>query len=349
MKKLSILLLILISLITLASCKEKELPEGMQLVNGGDNIGYYFYAPEEWTVANLGKISSAYASNVDASSVSYIETDSPLGTVDEYFKESLKEFPEAPVIVSENQPTTFGNADGAIMYVYDHQYEDHTFRTMQIFTSFEGRFGIFTFTSPNEHKSASDKSVTQYDFYQEKRQSIIDNFKYVSKNGTENDKPIYEKDADGYNLVSDASVSKFSLYLPDEFNVEFSSGMVSASLEDGSNITMSRAVSTNVSVGDYFKNRIDELSKIVTDIKIIEFTDENGEVKTINGNVKFGNAKSAASQEYTFVYNEQTYHVYQICSVHNFNGFVFTYTATEENYAKHLDIIQKICEKAILK
>ena len=28
-----------------------------------------------------------------------------------------------------------------------------------------------------------------------------------------------------------------------------------------------------------------------------------------------------------------------------FNGFVFTYTATEENYAKHIDTIMKIAEK----
>ncbi len=350
MKKFLALFLILASLFTTVSCSDKGVPDGMQLVRGGDRVGYYFYAPEEWTVANLGEIASAYASNVDSSSVSYVEVAYPDCTVAEYFKNSLDEFPTPPKMVYENQPTSFGNAENAIMYVYDHIYSEHTFRTMQIFVSFEGRFGIFTFTSPLEHKSAEDESVTQYDFYEEKRQSIIDNFKFVTKSGeSAGNKSEYETDAEGYRLVSDASVSKFSLYLPEDFTVDYSSGITSATLSDGSNITMSKATNTGVDVGTYFETRLDELSKIVSDIAPVEFEDENGEIKTVNGNAKFGNASSAASQEYTFVYNGTTYHVYQVCAVTTFNGFVFTYTATEENYYKHLDTVLKVAEKVELK
>ncbi len=358
MKKFAVLLILLISIIAIVSCKNDDMPEGMQLVKGGEDIGYYFYVPEEWTVANVGDIAGAYASNIDKTSATYIEIEPPAGTVEEYFNESLKEFPNAPEILVANQSTPFGTSDSAkaIMYIYNHTHDGKGYRTMQIFVSFEGRFGIFTFTAAtkDDSKEESIDNTDKYALYSDngKRQSIIDNFKFVSKNATsDNSSQIYEKDEDGYNLVSDKSTSKFSLYLPDDFNVNFASGMVSASLSDGSNITMSRAreMGDRISVSDYFENRLKDLSGIVSDTKVVEFTDENGEVKTINGKAKFGDANNAASMEYTFVYNGETYHVYQVCAITYFNGYVFTYTAKEENYQKHIDVINKICEKAELK
>ncbi len=354
MKKIYALLILIITVTALAACKSSDAPDGMQTVMGGDNIGYYFYAPEEWTVANLGEIATTYASSVDKTSATYIETEPPIGTVQEYFTESLKEFPNAPSIIVYGETTTFGNSDEAIEYVYDYIYDGKTYRTKQIFVSFEGRFGIFTFTAVridgSEEESVSD--TDKYEFYKEKLQLIIDNFKFVSKTDSGNtDSHEYEKDADGYNLVSDAKISKFSLYLPESFKVNFSSGMVSASLEDGSNITMSRAVNTSYgeTVGDYFEDRIKELEKIVSNFKAIEFSDEDGEIKTIKEDAVFGNAIRAASMEYTFVYNNEAYHVYQVCAITNSNAFVFTYTAKEDNYQKHLEIINKVCEKAELK
>ena len=135
MKKLIALILLLSTLLTLAGCKKKDdgIPEGMQLVRGGEKYGYYMYAPEEWTVANYGDVSSAYASNVDTSSISYVEVPMPSGTPDEYFDDSLKEFPAAPKVVTRGAKVTFGNAEEARKYIFEHEYAEHKFRTMQIF------------------------------------------------------------------------------------------------------------------------------------------------------------------------------------------------------------------------
>ena len=71
----------LISLITilfalvfsLAGCSGSDTRDGMQLVAGGESLGYYFYAPEEWTPSSVGEIKAAYISRVDPTSVSFAE------------------------------------------------------------------------------------------------------------------------------------------------------------------------------------------------------------------------------------------------------------------------------------
>ena len=334
MKKLLALALLLSTLLTLVGCGKEDdgIPDGMQLVRGGEKYGYYMYAPEEWTVANYGEVSSAYASNVDTSSISYVEVPMPSGTLDEYFDESLKEFPTPPTVVTRGGEVRLGNAEESRKYIFEHEYTEHKFRTMQIFAKYGDRFGIFTFNAVLENISSDD--ATQYDFYAEKIDEVIKNFKYVTKVG-DKETAEYPKDKDGYMLVSDKSVVKYTLYLPEEFEVKHESGMTVASLPDGSNVTLSRAVNNGVAVGEYWEIRKKELEAVASEITEI----------SVNQVTSLGNARSAASYEYTFVYNNTKYHVYQVCGVMLFNGFVFTYTATEENYAKHIDTIMKIAEK----
>lgn len=315
----------------LFACSDSDLPEGMQLVKGGEDVGYYFYAPEEWTLSNYGQISAAYASNVDSSSISFTYIGEPEGTIDEYFTKSLDEFPVRPNVTVSGEETTFGNADKAVKYVFEHEYTEHKFRTMQIFVSYEDRFGIFTYNSMLENVSSSEE--LQYDFYKEKIQSVIDNFLFVKMSGTQDtDAPEL---IDGYKLISDPSIAKFSFYVPEAMKVDEASGIVTASFADGSNLSLSRATATGVVVSEYWETRKAELSGIVTDLQEIE----------VNKEASLGNSKRAFSYEYTFVYNNTKYHVYQVLAVTTFDGFVYTYTATESNYSTHLDDVKAIAGK----
>lgn len=334
MKRITALILLLATLISLTACgKDGDAPEGMQLVRGGESVGYNFYVPEEWVVANHGDISAAYVSTVDKTSASYVECTPPEGTVDEYFKASLSEYQTAPTLIEENKAVTFGNADEARMYVFDHENRDYKFRTMQIFAKYGERFGIFTFTSFRENMSSGEK--TQYEYYQEKRQAIIENFKYVEKSGTASEPTDYETDADGYRLISDKSLAKFSLYVPEEFTVKSSSGIVEAYLPDGSNINMTTAGNTGVVVSDYWKGRKAELEKLFGEVTVI-----GEDMKT-----SLGETDRAFAYEYKFFYNGEEYHVYQVLAITTFNGYVFTYTAKEESYSSHLDTVKKIMDK----
>jgi hypothetical protein len=256
-------------------------------------------------------------------------------SVSEYFAESLAEFSTPPTVLNEGgTETTFGNADNAVEYVYEYEYSGHKFRTRQILVSYGERFGIFTFTAALEN--ISDPEKTQYDFYKDKLDSVIKNFKFTEKKG-EPAAPEYEV-KDGYKLVSDKATSRFSLFVPEDYEVEYSSGIVSAKTADGSNINMTRAMSTGVTITDYWKLRREELSAIVGDVTVVSELAE----------CTFGNAKSAAAVEYTYEYNGTVYRVYQVFSVTTFNGFTFTYTATEANYAKHIDTVREIIKRVEL-
>ena len=359
MKKLGSLTLaiaiIICSLFTLSSCSGKsDIPEGMQLVYGTDSCGYRFYAPEEWTVSNLDNIKSAYISKLDITSVSFAEVDPiPSGIgIDEqeyffgaYFNDSIAEFPEAmkPVVTVNGEETIFGKegetADKAVKYVYSYEYSEHKFGFMQILMTKGERFFIFTYTALLEEKS---EGVTYYEHYLEQKVlEVIDNFRFTESSGEETAPIEYEKDDDGYLLISNPAHAGFSLYVPKGFTCDYSSATVSATHTDGSNINMSEATMTgnNMTVSDYWKIRKAELSAIVEDITEIK----------INEPTSVGDSKYAFSFEYTFVYNGETYHVYQVLAVEGFflfqNGYVFTYTAKEANYNLHFDNVITVLEK----
>ena len=57
---------------------------------------------------------------------------------------------------------------------------------------------------------------------------------------------------------------------------------------------------------------------------------------------------NTGKREYTYVYGGKTYHVYQIFCVSSGlikKGYIFTYTASEDNYNLHLDDINRILTK----
>lgn len=357
MKKLASLslaiIIILCSLFALSSCSRKsDIPDGMQLVYGGDSAGYCFYAPEEWTVSNLDNVKSAYVSKLDITSVSFAEVDPLYLGMDEkehffstYFNDSIAEFPESMKleVTVNGEATVFGKegakADKAVKYVYNYEYSEHKFGFMQILMTKGDRFFIFTYTALLEEKS---DEVTYYDYYlKEKVGGVIDNFRFTEITEDKSEDVEYEKDSDGYSLISNPAHAGFSLYAPEGFICNYSSATVSATHSDGSNINMSEATMTGnrMTVSDYWKIRKEELSKIVGEITEIK----------VNEPTEVGNANYAFSFEYTFVYNGETYHVYQVLAVEGFflfqDGYVFTYTAKEANYATHIDSIKTALEK----
>lgn len=361
MKKLIALILsittIFLSLISLTSCGDDkdETPEGMQLVYGGKNAGYYFYAPEEWTVSNMGAIKSAYISRLDTTSVSFCEvTESIEANGGEeyffasYFSDSMKEAAEglALNITLNGEATVFGKtdfeADKAVKYTYNYKYSDRSFGFMQILMKEGERYFIFTYRALLEKK---DGESSQYEKYLEKLDKVISEFKFVTKEDTKTPEKTYKEDKDGYILISNSKISGFDLYVPKAFTPDHSDGFVSASHKDGSNVNLTKAFMTgnNVNVSDYFEMRKTELSAFVT-----EFT----EIKTFE-KIDIKDTRFAFSYEYTYVYSGEKYHVRQIYIVAgpllSQTGYVFTYTAKEENYSLHLEEIEKIISKVVFK
>ena len=338
MKKIILFILLLATVLTVTACgNDEELPEGMQLACGGEAVGYYFYVPEEWVVGNTGRISAAYASSIDKSSATFVTEDMPGVPLGEYFAASMASFPYEYTLNIDNQSVTFGNAESATSFVYDYDVGETKYRTLQILSVYGDRLGIFTFTSYRTNRSSEE--MTQYDYFREKRQAIIDNFKYCAL-GESAGTADRETDADGYMLVSDKTVAKFSLWVPESFDIVQSSGIVECRMEDGSTVSVTTAHETGVVVSEYWKNRKAQLEELFGTVTEIE----------IDTACTLGDSRGAFSYEYTYVYKGTTYHVYQILAIADTgilttDGFVFTYTATEENFSANLDVIKKICDK----
>jgi len=361
MKKILLILTALLTLTFLYSCGDDyNTPEGMRFVGGGESEGYYFFAPEEWTVGKrMNGIDYVYASRVDTTSVSFAEIKpstftKPDPTVSDedfflkyYFEATKSEFPSSTKYGEKNgEKCILGSketkADNAVKYTYSYlvndAYTDGDQRVgfMQIFAVHDSRFYIFTYAASLEEKS---EGVTTYDFYLEKLETVIDNFRFTEKKGENEDKKDYPKDSDGDILASDEKLAGFTLYVPEDFEVDYSSAIVSATHSDGSNITMTKATATGTTIVDYWEFRKKELSYYVTDITDIG---ENPR------EIEFANAKNAVLCEYTYLYNGKTFHVYQIfCVSEGFfgDGYIFTYTAKEDNYSLHLEDITRILKK----
>lgn len=340
MKKRTLSLLLLLTLLlSLVSCGEAadvEIPDGMQIADGGEALGYYFFVPEEWTVSNLGGATAAYVSALTPVSVSLAATELADGeTESAYFERSLAEFPAAfgVKVEAEAERCTLGNADDALSYVYTYTYQEKAYRTRQILASFEGRYYLFTYTAPDAKEETSDTSP--FEAYSEKANSVAGAILFISRVDKAPEEMVYETDADGYLLVSDAVVCGFDFYLAPAFTPTLTTGIIGAVCEDRASVTMSEATRTGVNVADYFEERKKELATFVTDLTILR---EN-EV------ISFANARNACAYEYTYSAEGETFHVYQVLTVTRTNGYVFTYTAPESVYTTHLDEVTKMTEK----
>lgn len=325
-RTIALLLAVITALLSLAGCDApSDTPEGMQLVRGGEALGYYLYVPEGWTVSSQGNISAAYVSVVDTTSVTLTEAEMPSVSIEEYFEAAKADFTFSINVTKEAADFKLGNAEEAKQFIYDYEYSGYKFRTMQVFAKFDGSFYIFTFTSQLGERREGE---SYYDYHlNNSLTSIIDNIKFVKKSGTA-DKPSYPE-VDGYLLVSDRSLSGFDLYVTKDYSVDFSDGMVSASREDGANISVSKATRAGVSIKEYWENRKKELEAIVGSVTEIK-------VNSVEG-VKLGNLSQAASYEYTYTLGGVTYHVYQLFGVDAFSGYAFTFTAPEAIYSERIE------------
>lgn len=331
------ILMIFSSLLALSSCESSDAPEGMQLINGSDELGFYFYGPKEWIVSNqdsLG-ISCSYASKLDNSSVTLVEAELPQVTIPEYIATELAKYPaEMELKVTlEARESSFGNAESAWRTSYTYKYANYEYQSLQIFALYKSRFYIFTY---NASTIDYDNENTYYTNYLEKVEKIITSVKFTDKVAGEAEaEPSYEKDEDGYSLVSDKSLCHFDLYMPDTYKLDFSSSIVSISNESGANITVSEATDTNVDDTGYWKSRFDNLGRIATDVKAT--AEKVG--------VDLGEGLDAVALEYSYKLIGKSWCVYQVLIVDGFRGYVFTFTAEESDYADLLEEAKTILYK----
>ena len=364
---LTFLALIFITATLFVSCGDTpDAPEGMQVVYESAADGYVFYGPDGWVISNRAGIAASYVSGINSTSISFAKTTLPEGVTAEGYFDSVKDdFAYDITLTKSGERCNFGKDNSTVGYKYIYTFKlsgrdtqdsdgdgnvneevplDYT--VMQIIVSHGESVYIFTYTA----LGTPDDEAANYRVYLEGAQAAIDNFKFVDVTSESPNQPEYPKDSDGYNMVSDKSVSGFELYLPDSFTVVDNSALVSASLADGSTVSLSRATEVVFTIDKYWEAREAELSKFVTNLTVIvknKTNVKNEETGVYSDDIAFGNLdlNRVAMYEYTYEFAGTKYHVYQLLGWTATDGYVFTYTAKEADYSTHLDEVMSVVGK----
>ncbi len=380
--KLTTILIVLAAVLALlCACGEGDgAPEGMQLCAGTDELGFYFYVPEEWMLSPYADVYAAFAATVDTTSASYTETGVPAMSDDQsiplsqrraasaksYFDSSMAEYKSGYTLLVDCEAVTFGNADIAFKFVFDHEHQGGKYRTMQILVYFEDRFGIFTFNSPNVPLT-TDKP--QFEYYSEKTQLIIDSFKFVSKvegsdaSTPQDSEPVY--DSDGFLLITDKRIAGFELYIPNELTVRHSDGLVVVDLGDGASLSATKSNISGVTYDGYFNQRKSELEALFGTVTVIQnitepwrcvkcevenesSLDKCSECETarpIGVPYSISGATSAFLYEYTYTFMGEEYRVYQVLAATKTTGYSFTFTSRVADFDQEIDTVRTILGK----
>jgi len=361
MKKFAaLLLLIIVTAATLISCGGKDgAPEGLELIAESDE-GFTMYGPEGWTVINSGynadtRVYGSRLSGTSNTSITFVRAEMPTVGYTEYFEASLAEFPASYGARAVKAPSkaSFGNAEEAYSAIYSFKSEAYSYETgkyeltdftcLQFYIKNGGKFYLFTYTA----KGGAEEEGGDYLTYLELVYKSVENFEFGTESA-KNDAPEYERDGDGYLLVTDKRLAGFDCYIPEGLTVVNSSGSLDVAISDGAAFSLSKiSYSGNSGFVDYFDTRISELTKVVSNYKEIsrELTnvgEHPSEKKIVLGNL----ADSAVMGfEYSYTFEGKSYRVYEIMGMNTKNAFTFTYTAVEGEYSSHLPTIEKIIEK----
>ncbi len=322
-----------------------EIPEGMKLVRGGEDIGYYFFAPTEWTVASDGNFNVVYVSSINNTSVTFVEAPKPDCTITEYFENEKSKMPSEITVTTNGEKCNLGNADAAYRYMFTYTYENVELKTMQILATYGERFYILTYTYIPFY--ATEGEDTYYTTYLEKVEDIMENVKFVDKKSDSATKPEYEKDEDGYILISNRTLCGFDMYVPNEYTPNTSSAIVSATRSDGTHVNISR-VTMNLGLEKYWEQREKELMRLADRI-IDDKGEENTSYKLIHMDEKASEVNDTlrCSMEYTYTYHGKAIHVYQVYVRTSGYDYMFTYSTTEDLYLTHLDEAKSIIAKVV--
>lgn len=297
---------------------------------------------------------------------------------DNYMNETAKGFAYelTPELLSGSK-TNFGanGAEATLAYEYTYSYtaEGETVSCWQILltrgTGAEEDFFIFTYTSFG--KASDDTSA--YSIYLPKAKLAAKNFKFTEKSASlPSTEPDYPKDNDGYLLVSDESICGFKLYIPESFTVVDNSGLVSAKITDKANFNVFKATDTNIGALDYMLRRRESAMASADkdsfkDIEILiaqQINDEHNDYfeqikwderctirPVYDPELKFGNAVAGqiVAYKYSYSHGGNEYVCYMIYGVSPGvifrDGYIFTYTATKDEFDAHWAEIETVLEK----
>lgn len=159
-KKILVLLLALMTVISLVSCgKKSEAPDGMKNA-AREEDSYYLYVPESW-MTNKGDIVGAYYSSYDKSNVTVMPYGGDFTSSEEYWEDFKKrcteEFAEFEVI-TENAPKIVSKRN-ALQYTYKLKIDGVTYQCQQTVMTYGNLLYVITYTATAEKYEAHIEEI----------------------------------------------------------------------------------------------------------------------------------------------------------------------------------------------
>ena len=140
--------------------------------------------------------------------------------------------------------------------------------------------------------------------------------------------------------------TEYRLFVPNDWTVDIATGFVSAHAQDGSNVSV-QVISTGgvfTSATDYiirvdnetYNGLTEYFEKVYLPTIQTTFASLSLDEQYTHGQ-KFGDEERACKYVYSVTSGGKEYKIMQIIAVHSSDIYIFTYTAREPNYDKHLE------------
>ncbi len=377
MKKFIAIILVLLSLccILLSSCKESEIPDGMEQISDTSLVEYIMYAPKGWIVDSApGKTTGAHVSDSDRTSISvqklsysnldmwWSEYDASLSS---QFKDSYKILEEdTDVLISgingKKQVFTVSFGKTLLKYeLYGVLYKDSVYTITVVY------YGTMVSGAEGETASYTDKT------HGATMKIIIDNFKFVEK--TASSEPQYDEKSTPENMkcASNSKIVDYLLFVPSNWTVEKTSGAVSSAsiYSDSYSINVNVMQMNNYATysdpekmekvvklwrNEYFAELYSALdsSKIPVNDKNEYVVDENDLIQfSESEKIKLGKTlegtmlgeSSAYLCTYSATFGADTYNYYVVSTFRRSSVYIVTFTIKgEDSFDNYTDDINKI-------
>lgn len=342
---LCLLLALLLPTAALIACQTPaddgvNVPVGMQNATGNGS-GYYFFVPSNWQVDHSTGLTMVTVSLYSTVTLSLYITETDL-TVEEYFAASRADiegrFTDFAFDAEAEMTTVGGNA--ALYYTYHGKYyTEKEYKTTQYLTKKDGHIFVITYTA----------SPAEFDQYAEAVGMVAADFVFTGKEiraAAEGNPKAgrYDGAPEGMRDISLEGIHDYRLFIPDSWQTDMQSGIVSAyvSPSDRSNVSLSRHYPpTGVNtISQFFEALQPSYSTLYDDYEILDRHEEGEEPVTIGG-------REGARYVMRGKHGGITYRTMQIFFVRGSYIYVFTYTVTEANFDTHLATVDDIISKII--
>ncbi len=302
-----------------------EVPRGMAIVYTEE--GLTLMAPESWAAQKLGEVVCLYASSADPTSITAVTVESPLSPAD-YFAAHEDELratvAEYTRLTAEESDEAFIGERPAVRRVYTGKRNGTPYKFMQVICRRGDGLFMLTYTAKNE-VVRNDK--TYFELWFDAATLTVENVIFEGEALPEVTLPAPTPDAEGMILASNPDISRYSLWVPQNYEIELANGITMAKTE-GAVISLSYTVPQTENLLQHRDLREAYLNEAYTNVTKIESECAGEKPVEKPEDVELWVAERQAMRVvYTYTHNNVAYKTVKIFTVNGVYIYELSYTA----------------------